>query len=541
MKKLHIKNIAFILVILIMTTLFSSCSKDDGSGYIFRTNIESNPQNLDPQMASDEASKMIIMNTYDGLVRMTPDGTIENAACESYSLSDNGLTYTFKLKDNIFWEGLGDFTAKLTADDFVYAFERILSKNSTSPYSKEFTCIKNANAIKNGAADISILGIKAKDELTLEIELEYPYYNFLEMLTHTAAMPCNKEFFVSTKGRYGLSAETSISNSAFYIKEWNFDPYWDNNYIILRRNTLNHEQNMVYPYSVNFFITGDSSGDIDSYNADKTDCVVTSSYNKKLIENNKYQTYQSNTYGLVFNPKSENINSAELRYALAASVDREQLKVNLTEDLSIAYGIVPPSVSICGKHFRNISADTALSVYNLDKAVSAWKKELASRDLVTIDGIKITVPDSFSSKNVISDLTEQWQTNLDFFCGIEVVSEKEYKSKLAEGNYEIALVELNADYNEPSEFINYFKNGSKKNFNGYINPTLEGKYTQLNTCKKLSDAADLIEDMESLVINDMAFVPLFYGNEYFVYSKDADDLIYYPFTRQIVFRDAKMY
>ena len=217
--------------------MFSGCEEDDGSGHTFKMNLASNPENLDPQMATDLSSRIVISNMMDGLVKMNEYGAIEADAAESYNISPDGLIYTFYLKKNIMWEAVNGYKALMTADDFVFAFQRIYDSGALhSPYVERFSCIKNSSAVAAGKMSAERLGVTAADDYTLIIELEYPYYNFLEMLTTTAAMPCNRVFFESTKGKYGLDDESTISNGAFYLKEWNYDPYWDNNYIIIRRN-----------------------------------------------------------------------------------------------------------------------------------------------------------------------------------------------------------------------------------------------------------------------------------------------------------------
>ena len=340
-----IKNIFSIaLSILLICTFFTGCEEDDGSGYTFRANLALNPQNLDPQLASDKSSKTVIVNMMEGLVKIDENGAIVPAAAEYYEISEDELTYTFYLKDNIYWENAEGYKSKMTADDFVFAFYRIFDPNALySPYIDDFVCIKNSKAVVKGELDKSKLGVKATSDYTLQIELEYPYYKFLELLTSTAAMPCNEEFFESTKGRYGLSAETTISNGAFYLKEWNYDPYWDNNYIIMRRNKSNSESDYVYPYSLNFFITGDSETDAADFSGDDIDCFKLENYDKKLVNSNAKQ-YFTKSYGLIFNIKSEYFKNSDLRKALAASFSREVYADVLGNGLKSAYGIVPNSI-----------------------------------------------------------------------------------------------------------------------------------------------------------------------------------------------------
>ncbi len=539
------KKLKKLISILLVTSIFicfgASCKEDDGSGYIYRVNITENPENLDPQLAYDEASKAVIANMYQGLLRINSDGVIENAAALSYSLSDDNLTYTFNLKENIFWESSDGFNAELKAYDFVFAFERILKFNSPCPYSEDYYCIKNAKAVNKGELDLNQLGIKAPDDNTLEITLEKPYYNFLELMTRPSSMPCSEEFFISTKGRYGLSAETSVSNGAFYLKEWNFDPYWDNNYIILRRNSSNNENDRTYPFSVNFFITGNPENDIIDFQNDKTDCTVLDIYDGKILTEYNHTEFQSKSYGLVINPGSEIITGRELRLALAMSIDREAYGKDIPENLSAAYGIIPPSVTLMGKSCRELIPDRAMSLYNPEEAVRIWEEELEKQNTEALDNVKITVPDYFNGIQALNKITEKWQRELNFFCGIEVVSQIEYDRKIADGSYDILLAELNISRNEPSEIFAFFMPYSGKNFLSYNNMQLLSILEGIKNAEKLSKAVELYGNAESLLISDAAYIPLFYGNEYFLFAENSKDLEFYPFTNHIVFKEAKMF
>lgn len=536
------KIFTVLLAVIMMCTLLTACEEDDGSGYTFRANLASNPQNLDPQLAEDKESKAVIANMMSGLVKKNADGAIVPDAAESYTISDDGLTYTFELKKNITWESVSGFKANMKSDDFVFAFRRIFDSEALySPYVDDFSCIKNALAVARGEKDKSQLGVKATSDHTLQIELEYPYFGFLDLLTTTAAMPCNEMFFQSTKGRYGLAAETTASNGAFYMKEWNFDPYWDNNYIIMRRNKSNAANDMVYPYSINYFITGDSSRDAESYNKGDIDCFVLENYDKKLLSSGNYQQYNTKNYGLIFNTSSKYFSSKNLRTALAASFSRDIYSGVLENGLTAAYGIVPDSVTIMGKSYRNLIPDTSMDMYNVNMAKNLWRNEMAAQDMVSIDGIKITVPESFTGTDYLKYITEQWQQNLDFYCGIEVVSQNEYDMKIADGTYEILLVEISPDTCEPSAFFDYFCDESNSITKGALKGTVYGYLYGLGKAESLSKAITLYTSAEKDIVDSAVYIPLFYGSEYFIYDVKAKDLTYHPFSGQVDFRYAKYF
>lgn len=526
------------VMILNVMAFFTGCEEDDGSGHTFKYNLASNPQNLDPQLASDESSIMVIENIMSGLVKREADGSIQPDAAKSYTISDDGLVYTFELKDDIYWESAADYTEKLKAEDFVFAFQRIYDSEALfSPYIDDFLCIKNAEAVSKGSLSKEKLGVAATSDNTLQIELEYPCFDFLEKLTLTGAKPCNKAFFEYTKGRYGLSAETTASNGAFYLKEWNYDPYWDNNYMILRRNKSNFENYFTYPYSLNFFIKNGIDTNMSDFSAGDIDCTVVSGYDKKVFAKNKYESYATKTYGLIFNTNSKYLASKSIREALSSSFVRVESQ---NSDYISGSGIIPSGISVAGRKYRELVSDESFNLYDKGKALTLWNSELKANNYVSIDGLKITVPESFGEMELISTITEQWQQNLEFYCGVEVVSENEYQLKLSDGTYDIALVEIHSENGTASGFFDYFKPD-----NSLITKNTEyaavGAVSQISKAESLSRASELYTNAERLIINSYEFVPVCYGNEYFIYPENVADLNYDPITHSIDFSEAKYF
>ena len=526
------------VMILNILAIFTGCEEDDGSGHTFKYNLSSNPQNLDPQLASDESSIMVIENIMSGLVKKGSDGSIQPDAAKSYTISDDGLVYTFELKDDIYWESAADYTEKLTAEDFVFAFQRIYDSEALfSPYIDDFLCIKNAESVSKGILSKDKLGATVTSDNTLQIELEYPCFDFLEKLTLTGAKPCSKAFFEFTKGRYGLSAETTASNGAFYLKEWNYDPYWDNNYMILRRNKSNSENYFTYPYSLNFFIKKGTNSNMSDFLAGDIDCTVISNYDKKVFAKNRYESYATKTYGLIFNTNSKYLASKSIREALSTSFVRGESQ---NPDYVSGCGIIPSGVSVAGRKYRELVSDESFNLYDKGKALTLWNNELKANNYVSIDGLKITVPESFGETALISSVTEQWQQNLEFYCGVEVVSENEYQLKLSNGNYDIALVEIQSESGTAGGFLDCFSSN-----NDLITPNtryaVAGAAAQISKAENLGKATELYTKAEQNIIDSYEFIPICYGNEYFIFPDNVTDLNYDPITHSVDFGEAKYF
>ena len=213
--------IRFSAVVLTIAFVFALTGCGSGSNS-FTWFVDSIPANLDPQVASASADVIACENLYSGLVRKDPSGKYEPALCERWEKSSDGLTYTFYLKDGLTYTAAkGNATDyAITAEDFVFAFRRLFRAETNSPYAVEFAALENSAAVLAGQMPASALGVSAPEPLQLVFRLSTPDETFLSKLTLPGAMPCDEEFFNSTRGTYGLTSASTLSSGSFYLYNW---------------------------------------------------------------------------------------------------------------------------------------------------------------------------------------------------------------------------------------------------------------------------------------------------------------------------------
>ena len=217
------KHFLFRLTAAALTAAFvfalTGCGSGSGS---FTWFVDSIPANLDPQVASDAPDVIACENLYSGLVRKDPSGTPVPALCERWEVSADGRTYTFTLKDGLTYTAAKGAATEyaITAEDFVFAFRRMFRAETNSPYAAEFSALENSAAVLTGQMPESALGVSASGPLTLVFRLSSADDTFLSKLTLPGAMPCDEDFFNSTRGTYGLTAATTLSSGSFYLYNW---------------------------------------------------------------------------------------------------------------------------------------------------------------------------------------------------------------------------------------------------------------------------------------------------------------------------------
>ncbi len=545
MKKLTM----FICTVLCAVNL-SSCENNDrgdGKGHMYDVSVLGNPESLDPQYATDSASNTIIKNLYSGLMTTDSNGNILCCNAESYTISSDGLEYTFNLKRDNYWffdknndDVIDDDEYfPVTASDYVFAFRRILDPAMQSPYAKDFSCIRNGSNIISGKALPETAGVIAVDNYTLNISLDYPSAEFLGLLATNAAVPCNREFFYSTKGRYGLDDRSVMSNGAFFVRQWFYDPYGVNNILYMKRNEANNsETNEIYPSFLNFTIESSEDDIRNMFKEEQIECFTTMNTGGLNLKKYNVISASATTLGLIFNPDDECYSNENIRRMLAFSVDRKELVKDAdSSDVKEAYGIIPPAVKLLGRSYRELVADEQFEFYNIEEAKRCFEVGKAELQTESFDGAKILVCSGTIDGSYLHRLSEKWQELFGFYIGIEEVTLSEFSRCLAEKDYSIALYPLNADYCSGLSVIRQFE---EKECLKYV--TDDSEITdRIKRCSGISELVDCYCTEESKLLDSYGFIPLFYKNSYLIMQNDNEDILYDPFTEAVDFKYAKNY
>ncbi|MCL1789182.1 MAG: peptide ABC transporter substrate-binding protein [Oscillospiraceae bacterium] len=529
----RLRLICNFLIIILIITITSGCKKGeaDGSDYIFVYDLPDNPGTLDPQTAVDEYARLVIANLFEGLLRMDSGGDITAGAAMEYEISDDSLTYTFYLRDDIFWTDRSGFNAQCTAHDFVFAFRRLFNPQVKSRNAPEYYSILNSRKIHEGEAERDLLGVYADGDFKLTIQLETPDVNFPVLLTSSPSFPCNEVFYEQSAGRYGLIADAVPSNGGFYLKEWVYDPHWTyENKITLRRNNHNSKSEKVYPAGVDFLM--DRGERIANFTSGKSDCIIISgdsanmdgSYERK---NFPYTRTENSVWGLSFN-KNGALSKKNLRLALAYATDRETVDINRGYYWKTSE-IIPDGIKIGGVFFRELIGSPEMIQADSETATSYYNGAFMIEPPVLI------IP--FTSENngidtFVRSITQQWQEKLSLFCRIEVLPAHEYRERLSDGSYDIAVEKIIPAYNSPLAILEKFSEGNEKS------AEFLQKARQSDSHK---EAARHFLSAEGEVLKSAEFLPICFVAEYFFMSKKSEGIVYNPFSGAILFRNAKMY
>lgn len=542
------KNLTILVCMMFTATLFScgNNGRGDGSGHMYDVSILGNPQSLDPQYATDSASETIIKNLYSGLMTSDTNGNILCCNAESYSISPDGLEYTFTLRKDNYWffdENDNDVIDDdeyfpVTAGDYVFAMRRILDPAMQSPYAEDFACIRNGSNVVSGKALPETAGVIAVDDYTLNISLDYPCAEFLGLLATSAASPCNRDFFYSTKGRYGLDDRSVMSNGSFFVRQWFYDPYGVNNILYMKKNSVNsNDTNQILPSFLSFTIEADENNIRTMFRDGEIECFTTDSIDG--LNTQKYDITSScaSTLGLVFNPDDKYFSGLSMRKALAFSIDRENILDSDETDIIAAYGIIPPAVTLLGRSYRELVSDRQFEFYSITEAERCFKIAGAELQTENFDDVKILVCAGMIDVDYLQKISMKWQEIFGFYIGIEEVTPEEFDRRIAEKDYNIALCSLKGSYNSGLAVIEQFAQNDC--LGHYVNGNEIAD--KVRRCTDVSELVDCYCNQESTILDGYGFIPLFYKNSYLVMNRDNEDIIYDAFTGAVDFRIAQNY
>ena len=472
--------IRFSAVVLTIAFVFALTGCGSGSNS-FTWFVDSIPANLDPQVASASADVIACENLYSGLVRKDPSGKYEPALCERWEKSSDGLTYTFYLKDGLTYTAAkGNATDyAITAEDFVFAFRRLFRAETNSPYAVEFAALENSAAVLAGQMPESALGVTASGPLTLVFHLSSADDNFLENLTLPGAMPCDEEFFNSTRGTYGLNASSTLSSGSFYIYNWTASG------LFLRR----------------------ASAAPDDTAAPTT---LTS------------LSYSDTTWSLLFNCSSV-FASTELRQALASAA-RGAAEVPDGGLYAAANGLVPDGLTVDGMNYRDTAGDVTPA------AVDARALYLTARQTLTtsdFNKVSLMVPAGSGVTSAAEEINGVWQKEFSLFFSVEEVDEETFAKRLAEGDYTIALAPISAEGGSVYNMLNQFT-AAGGGLTGYAD-SLYTTQLQASTQATGSSRCRLLGDCERQLLSDAVAVPLFAQQKRLLIAPSIQNLIFDPF------------
>jgi oligopeptide transport system substrate-binding protein len=470
---------------------------------VLRVANSGEPDSLDPHQVSGNWEDRIIGDMFMGLTTEAADSTVIPGAAESWTISDDGLTYTFTLRDHSWSDG-----TPVTAEDFVFGLRRILDPATAAEYAYLLYPIKNAEALNNGSLpDPEALGVRAVDPKTLEITLEQPTSYFLQQLTHYTAFPIPRHK-VEELGDDWVKPGNIVGNGAYTVVEW-----VPNTQVRMVKNDSFFDADNVAIDEVVYYPTEERNTGTKQFRAGEVDVQYdfASEQIDFLEENLPEATHispQLAAYYYVFNTKEPPFDDVRVRQALAMAIDRDAIteKVLRTGEVP-AYSLVPPNAGTYGEPPQVDWADLPYQ-----ERVEQAKALLGEAGFGPDKPLRFTLRynTSESHKKVAIAVAAMWKQ-----LGVEAelfnTEVKVHYNDLQEHDFQVARAGWVADYNDPENFLSLLRTTTgPMNYGQYDNPEYDRLMAESDVTTD-ADARDaLMREAETLMLADLPVIPIYH-------------------------------
>ena len=468
---------------------------------------------LDISKNTDTYSSIAIGNSGSNLLRRDKKGELKPDLAEKVEVSDDGLTYTATLRDNLKWSDGSD----LTAEDFVYTWQRIVDPTTASEYAylASDAHVLNAEEVIAGTKSVDELGVKADGNKVI-FTLSSPSPQFMSLLSFTNFMPQSKAFVEKAGADYGTNSDKALYSGPYTVEDWNGTSgtfklvknkyYWDadnvkNEKVIIQ--TIKKPDTAVQMYK---------DGELDAAGISGTEAIYNANKNNKDV----VQVPEATTSYLVYNETGTvpALTNTKIRQALNLATDREGIvKAAIDTGSKAATALVPYGLETLPDGTDLTDYVEPGYSYDEKEATKLFKECLAE---LGTDSVKLTITsdaDSPVAKATVDYLKQTWEEALPGLTVEEkFVTFKQRLEDTKNQNFDVALVLWGGDYPEGSTFYGLFTSNSSYNYGKFSNTDYDAAYKKAITTDALDPeaAAEDYKEAEKILYENAYYNPIYF-------------------------------
>lgn len=544
------KLIAMLLILALTVSMvgcMSSCGKDKkAKSDAITVQIGPNPETLDPALNSAVDGGNMLVTLFETLLIIDENNKVQPGQAEKYEVSDDGLTWTFTMRDGLKWS---DGTA-LDAKDFEYTFKRIADTSLAAPYAE--TVVGMIDGYKDAVGnpdddgnttttpDPEKLNVKASDDgKTLTVKLAYPCSYFDKIVAFGTMSPVQKATVEKNGDAWATKPDTYVCNGPYMIKEWtpserivceknpNYKGGWDSKKIVTK--------------TLNFLLLEDSSASYAAYNSGEAQMIKDvpteeiPSLKKAEDGGDFYVDTILGTYYLSMNLNKAPFNDKNVRKALSLAIDRDYVANTVMQGTySPAYNLMGPGVVDSeGMFFDNAKKENGGKTYisdDYEANLKEAKQALADAGYPNGEGfptITYSTNDTGYHK-AVAEYLQQAYKELGITLKIDIVDWSSFTPQRRAGEYEMARNGWVMDYNDASNMIELFYSTNGNNDGKYNSKEFDAAIDK----SKVADSEEhfkALHEAESIVMNDYGFIPVAYYNDFWLQSSSLKGTWHSPY------------
>lgn len=529
-----------VIGVLIAITLAGCGSKNASQKEVVNMATGTEITTLDSSTAIDDTSLTQISNFNEGLYRIGNNSKILPGIATKSTESKDGKKYTFTLRKNAKWSN-GD---QVTAQDFVYAWQRTVNPKTASEFAYLYSGIHNADKISAGKSSVKTLGIKATGKYKLTVTLDTPIPYFKLLMGFPSFFPQNQKVVEKYGSKYGSSSKDMVYNGPFVQKGWTGSNLsWK-----MIKNTDYWDKGSVKLNQMNFQVIKDSTTGLNLYNSKKLDETTLSGSQVAQYKSNKNFVSRklAQTSYVEFNQtKNAVLKNKKIRQALSLAINRDQLTGKVLADGSeSAKGFVSSGLMknpTTGQDFAAEASVTSATSYNLKKA-----KKLMAEGIKEENKTSLTLDLLNNDSDVGKKTSEFLQSDWEKLPGVKItLTNIPYKSFLTDESnkkFDVALSGWAADFSDPISFLQILTSNNAQNNGGWKNAAYDKAISKADTTDATNPKkrfADMVQ-AEKILMQDQGVAPIYQSTQAQLWNKKVTGLvhnsagIYYDYKNLVV-------
>lgn len=511
-----------------------SDGKKEAVEKVLNLNNSSEPGSLHPGTAQGTHDSWILEHAFEGLTKKTPEGEIVDGMA-SVPTSDDGINWIFKIKEGMKWSN-GD---PVTAHDFEFAWKYALTPETASDYAYQLFYLDGAEAYNGGTGTADQVGVKAKDDLTLEVKLAQATPYFLDLTSFYTYYPINKNVQEENPNWF-TEATSYVSNGPFKLTEWKHKES-----VKLEKNENYYEKDKINLDVVNFIILEDENTAWQMYQSGELDLAypLPQDVQGELAQSSDKEFHNGPDLAVYYynlNNDVKPFNNIKVRKALSLAIDRKTITENVAQGgQQPAYSVVPPGIPDVNGDYQENTGN--LFSEDVEEAKKLLAEGLAEEGMDKLPEFSILFNTLAGHQKIAEAVQEMWRKNL----GITVTLENtEFQVKLDRekaGEYQVSRAGWVGDYVDPMTFMDLWTSESAYNDANWKNAEYDKWITE---AKQTMDQQVRMENMhkaEKLLMDEMPIIPIyFYTKPHTV--KEYVTGVYTPINRypQFIYADVDM-
>ena len=500
--------------------------------------IEEGPdvETIDPALNQSADGANYITMISDNLLRIDKDGKIAPSMAEKYEVSDDGLTWTFHLRDGLKWSDGSDFKA----DDFVYSWQRMVDPEVAAPYAETVLgmvdgyndAIGNPDANGNTTTipDRTKLKVEAPDDKTLVVHMSHPTPYFDRLATFASLSPVKKDVVEANPDGWSLDPKTYVSTGPFKLTEWK-----QGSHILVTKNEYYWNKDAVKLDGIKCLLMQDQNAAFSAYESGEASMIKDYPVEEVTTMQKRPDYKSSPKLGIAYtdvNNDLDEFKDPKVREALSLALDRKYMADTITAGInSPAKGFIPDGVvDWDGSAWADNITDK--SVYydndNFDANLAKAKellKEAGHENGAGLPTMSYTTNDAGFNKKVAEYLQQAWK-ELGINVEVNIVEWKSFIPQRRSGNYQIARDGWVMDYNDPSNLLECAYSTNGNNNSRYKNPEYDALLDKAANETDAKTRFGYLHQAEELLLKDAGVIPLMYQNETYLQKDNIKDSFY---------------